>query len=378
MPANQMEIELQGQAGARQLVLRVRDAALIGKPCRLVIVYRGRSTLGGVLPLEAERFAADIVLADAETLLELGAVLDESPSYYGKMLGLGVMAKLTLDAGSGNESTQEISLATHQPLPPRRAVSPEPPHLIVAPQDDYSLFANLRALSKKAMLRVLGLALVFAVLVPVNLVVALHDGFVREADTWFYDHSGTYKSKRQKERPMVKAMFIAVPAAIGLWFLFRRQLGGYARLEAKTPGRLDRGSRWNLRELVSGDLAVELRGASLRVVAFNRERGQRLQRMKGRKRSSLDFDSGPVQAVLLHESSLPTLPARMPLDTWLNATLDFSPVFGALHPPQRLRSEDGRSCMALELCLDVRIVHPLYRDVFVVLNLEDVDFAAFR
>ena len=293
-----------------------------------------------------------------ETLLKLSGPVLRVPvpawpahvyGYQGQHIDIGAVARLRVDDGMIFDTTLEAALDL-----PRRTLGGQAAKAAawIDPPDQYSLAANLRALSPKDRW-IAKLLLAFAGVVGGgNVAIGLHDQFVPESNILWYDHHGSDGG----ESPAMKSLAGSGVLGVGLWVAIRARLRRYMRL-ALAPGvstpRL--GDRRPARELVRGEARVPLERSTLRVVAANRELGQYSEK-SGKETKTRSFRN-PVQAVVLYEQFLPHVPAGTPLSQHLDGEVDFTPVFTDLLPPLTLGEHHG-----IDVVWEVQLLHPEFVD----------------
>ncbi|MCK7592255.1 hypothetical protein [Pseudomarimonas salicorniae] len=215
------------------------------------------------------------------------------------------------------------------------------------PADAFSLGANLASIPLRNRLIAIALIVFGGLLVLGNMVLGLHDEFTPEAQTLFYDHSGSDGS----ESPLMKALMGSGALGAGVWFALRAQLRRYMRFVLREHPPLRRGLRLKLGQLVEAQSRVPLKGACIRVVAGNCEKGQ--YRRKNKDKEETRSFTTPVSAVVVYERTFNLLPANVPLGGYFSDEIDFDRLFDALLPPLEIGSRHG-----IDVVWEVQLLHP--------------------
>ena len=349
--------------------LFVRDPALAGKRGSLKIEQNAKVKRSSPVHKSVVLAEEAFTLQPGQNLLRLGKVLDAVFAYRGAKLDLELKARIEIDDGVIFDTKLELDLTSHCLLPERTAV---PDHKGVhSPRDRFSFIANLRAIPAKARMTVLWLIFVGGPVVLINGLVGARDQFVPESQVWFYDHTGDDGS----ESPLMKALMGSGAAGFALWMAIRSQLQKYMRFGAKLPGgRVARGVRCKVGEMIEGEARVALQQTTVRVVAYNQEHGQyRATEGSGKnKRTVTKSFSDAGRGVVLYEQLLAYVPANMPLREYLEGEIDFTPVFDALYPPTMLGGTHG-----LSLKLEAQLLHPEFVDHEVEMDPGSVEVREF-
>lgn len=357
-------VVLQREAGQLQALIEVLDEGLLGHAAELSLrlcarvkdkrpVHASRALWKHALQLDAAR----IQLSVPEDCLA-GCYL-----YEGKRLDLLLESQLKVDDALIFDTTvanDHSGLLGPQP----RACTGDIKQL--EPADAFSLGANLSAIPARNRLIALGLIILGGLLVLGNMLLGLHDEFTSEAQTLFYDHSGSDGS----ESPLMKALMGSGALGTGVWFALRAQLRRYMRFELKKHPPLRRGLRLPLSELVEAESRVPLKGACIRVVAGNREKGQYRRKSKDKDETRSFTES--VSAVVVFERTFNLLPANLPLASYFSDLIDFDHLFDALLPPQEIGSSHG-----IDVVWEVQLLHAQFVDQELIGSSEGLRYEDF-
>ena len=268
--------------------------------------------------------------------------------YAGKQIDIQIAAKLEIDDGIVFDSRLETELD----VPLRKLAAAEASASLIDPVDKFSLAANLRAVSPVDRMIVHVLLAIGGIVSLGNAAIGVHDEFVPESQTIWYDHSGSDGS----ESPTVKSLLGSGGVGLAIWAAVFARLRRYMRISLQ-PGITTprRGERIAARNLVDGTARVALEQSTLRVVAANRELGQ--YREKSGKETKTRSFAAPVQAIVLFEQFLPHVPAGSSLADHLDGDVDFDPIFTSLHPPLMAGSNHG-----IDIVWEVQLLHPEFVD----------------
>lgn len=326
--SNRVRFDLDRSSG--RLVLEVLDPKLRGHDAKVRVVQRFEVLKGNGVDVENELLDASVKLEAAHDWA-LDHNLEHSYSHEGKALKIEIVAHLHVDDGVIIDTRLSVPLVL---APPLRG-NPEPGlEQAINPKDQWSWIQSFRAIDAKQRLHVVLLMVIGVPVMLFNLAVGWHDETVPESQAWFYDQSGYKDGRRTSESPFMKSLMGSggLGAAIGGMIL--AALRSYAKIELRQPRRpLKRDTRIPARELVSGKARVPLRGARLRVVAFNVECGKTREKNKN-KTVERHFEQ-PFRAVILFDHPLLPIPAQAEIADFVgNDPIDFGRMFSVLFPPQ--------------------------------------------
>ena len=270
-------------------------------------------------------------------------------AFQGQHIDIRLLARLRVDDGVIFDTTLEAPLELPQRRPLANTVQAS---AWIEPPDQYSLAANLRALSPKDRFIAKVLLAIAGVVGAGNAAVGVHDQFVPDTQILWYDHHGDDGS----ESPIMKSLAGSGFLGVGLWIAIRARLRRYMRI-GLAPGLATprRGERVAARNLVEGEARVPLERSTLRVVAANREKGQ--YREKSGKETKTKSFSHPLQAVVLFEQFLAHVPAGSALSDHLDGDVDFEPIFTDLLPPLTAGGSHG-----IDVVWEVQLLHPDFVD----------------
>jgi hypothetical protein len=330
----------------------VRDPALLGHQATLKVVREAKVKRSSGVDREE-------VLLERRFQLEAQArnfVLPPDQGrrwvYRGKHLDLRTVATLVVD-----DSVLLDTKVTAEASRPVFAgpLAPEASRRQADPSDRFSLLANLKAVSWRRRIIAIALLVVGIPLVLANAVLGWNDQYADTGRTAFYDHRD---SEGDSQSPLVNALMVSGGLGFALWLALRAQLRRYMEIEvlaSRVPKWIEPDTRLAAQALVRGRSRVPLEDCLVRVVAFNREKGQYKQRSND-KTEIREF-AEIVRATVLFEQRLPHVPAGSQLGQWINGELDFRPLFSRLHPPVSLGPHHG-----IDIRWEVQLVHPHFVD----------------
>jgi hypothetical protein len=283
--------------------------------------------------------------------------------YRGRHLVLRTTATLVVDDGV----LRDTKVVAEAQLPKFAGpLAAESSRRQADPSDRFSLLANLGAVPWRNRIMALALLIVGIPLVLANAVLGWHDQTTAPHATVFYDHED---SDGESQSPLVNALVASGGVGFALWLALRAQLRRYMDLEvvaSRVPKRIEPGTRLAVQDIVRGKARVPLEDCVLRVVAFNREKGQYKHRTKD-KTETREF-AEIARAAVLYEQRLPHVPAESPLAQSLEGELDFARLFTQLHPPTSMGAHHG-----IDIRWEVQLVHAQFVDQEVA--LPEVNFA---
>jgi hypothetical protein len=270
--------------------------------------------------------------------------------YTGTKVSVKLFAELRLDDGVLRDTVvrREVRLPETQ-LP---SVADDAKEL-AEPKDLFNLAANLAAIPLHRRLATLLLLLVGAVVIGVNSLVAWHDEFAPESGYYFYARRD---SDGDSQSPLFNSLALSGGVGAAVWMAIRRQLRTYTTFRLGTvPDPISRDTVAVARDLVRGTPRVDLHDITVRIVAYNLEKGQ-YTRGSGSNERTVSF-SEPVRAVVLYEKVLSLVRRGQPIEAALEDSFRFEPMFDALHPPSEVSPSHG-----LFVQWEVQLLHDQFVD----------------
>ncbi len=329
--------------------IRVLDSQVLGKQAKLIMQLKAKVHDSRAVNSSRQLAELPLTLSAVDIEVELPAgCFRQVYSYRGSKIDVHPELRLEIDDGVLFDSS--VDYAHELPLGTRPRVTHDSGELM-DPKDAFNFFANLSAIPPRNRMITLALTLIGGVVIIANALLGLHDQFVPEAQTFFYDHSGSDGS----ESPLMKALVGCGALGTAIWVAIKMQLRKYMRFGLKPVGAPRRGQKLALRDLVDGVARVPLEDITFRVIACNRECGQ-YKRGSGTKERTVSFRT-PTRAVKLYERYVALVPANTPLAMYLDGEIDFEPMFGDLYPPLEVGSSHG-----VEVAWEVQLLHPKFVD----------------
>lgn len=255
-------------------------------------------------------------------------------TYAGTKVSVKTLAELRLADGVLWDTT----VRTEVPVPEcRRPAATGDAATLADPKDCFSLVGNVMALPLPRRAATLALFGVGSVVIAVNSLVAFHDETAPPGGTYIYVRR---ESDGDTRSPLLDSLLLSGSTGVGVWLGIRRQLRSYMTFRiARPPGPIGRDTVIPMAGLVQGQPAVDLEDVTVRVVAYNLEKGA-YKRGSGSSERTVSF-AEPVRAVVLFEQVLPLVPRGQPLERFLTGDVAFAPVFDRLYPPVELSKTHG-------------------------------------
>lgn len=270
--------------------------------------------------------------------------------YTGRHVSVKIFVELRLDDGVLRDTVVRREVRLPEAQMPRLA---EDAKELADPKDLFNLAANLAAIPLHRRFATLVLLLVGAVVVGVNSLVAYHDEFAPERGHYFYSRRD---SDGDSQSPLLNSLALSGGAGAAVWMAIRRQLRTYTTFQlGAVPNQISRDTVVALRDLVRGSPRVDLHGITMRVVAYNLEKGC-YTRGSGSNERTVSF-SEPVRAVVLYEKELPMVRRGQAIEAALPDSFPFEPMFDALHPPSEVSPSHG-----LFVQWEVQLLHDSFVD----------------
>lgn len=346
------EIRLQhllpsGPGDGGVLQIEVKKSEWLGKKAKLVVKAQGKVDKKGGIDVQEEILTREIELVEFESL-PLPERLTRWYRFQGKELSIELYAEIEVpDTGLLGGSTK-----VRLDLGPKRQAD-EQAEKLSQPSDSFNLFKNFKAIPADAKAKVMGLSVVGLVVILFGLLVGWHDQTVPESQTFFFDHKG---SKGKSESPLVKGLLTSGGAGLAVFIAIAYQLGRYIKIETKSIGSLNRRQRVPIAEIIHGRTHSALTGATLRVVAYNIEKGAcRVKKKKGGYREELF--SNTIKATCLYDQPLPHIPAHTEISPFLQGEVDFGKAYLDLLPPVVLDSKTG-----IDVEWEIQLLHDDFID----------------
>ncbi|MBK8287107.1 MAG: hypothetical protein IPK97_20830 [Ahniella sp.] len=354
-----------GLTGHRQLVLSGIPAAAMGHKGQVRLMRHVNVHDSRGVHESTDLLNLPVTVLTTELRLDWPDQPEHWYSYQGKDITLKLLARLEIDDGIIFDSSYEAEIL--QPAPEREDAHAKPASELIEPRDSFSFMANLSAIPPKNKVIVLALMIVGGFIALINAAIGVHDEFVPESATFFYDHRGSDGS----ESPIMKSMFGSGGLGLTVWLIVRSQLRRYMSIRMReaewTPYR---GLVVSVRDVMEGRARVPLEKVTIRVVAVNIEKGQ-YKRGSGTKERTVSF-STPSRGVLLFEQFLPFVPAHAPIEGYLDGHIDFTPMFDVLYPPVQTSPSHG-----IGLDWEVQLLHPLFVDQELKGKVAGIDWREF-
>ena len=339
-----------GSSAADRLRISGLPATAIGKRADIEIKLEVETRRSRGVNADKSLHKQTLVLTQTSFELPLPASVRSAYCYESPALRVAIKLHLKIDDGILFDTKLVTEIARPLPRPPAPSVDAAK---LIEPADKFDFSANLKAIPPHNRLIVLALSALAVVLIGVNSLLGVHDQFTANTAVYWYDHSG---SDGDSESPMLKSLIGSGGLGLAVWFAIRRQFRRYMQIQLRPGVKFPRrGQRLLARDLIHGSARVPLEKATLRVVAVNDEKGQ-YKDGSGTKERTVSFTT-PVRGVLIYEQFLPYLPARTPVETYLEGELDFALVFDQLYPPVKPCNSHG-----IDLRWEVQLLHPLFVD----------------
>lgn len=241
-------------------------------------------------------------------------------SYSGSKINMVIMSRLILLDGLIYNSTMNVE---HDLGIGARTKAAPQPRTVAAPPDKVRVRLNFRSLAPRNKVLVSVLA-VFALAPWITV------GFVHVSLLAGVFHPLT-----------ILGGLIAGLISYGFVLWIRRVFGRYLRSRRLPfPGRVRRNSVIRIPQLFTGVSLTNLRDVTLRIVAFNVEKGKRATHSGGRGSGRESF-AHVARAVVIYEKKLDIIPRDRLLETFFDDAVDFSKVFSALYPPNVIDIDTG-------------------------------------
>ena len=334
--------------GGGVLQIEVKEAEWLGKKAKLVVKALGKVDRKGGIDVQEEILTREIELVEFESL-PLPERLTRWYRFQGRELSIELYAEIEVPGTGLLGGSTKVRLD----LGPKRQAD-EQAEKLSQPSDSFNLVKNFKVIPADAKAKVLGLSIVGMVVILFGLLVGWHDQTVPESQTFFYDHSG---SKGKSESPFVKGLLTSGGAGLAVAMAIAYQLGRYIQIEAKSLGALNRRQRVPITEVVRGKTQSALTGATLRVVAYNIEKGACLVKNKKKKGHREELFSNPVKATCLYDQPLPHIPAHTEISPFLQGEVDFGKAYLDLLPPVVLDSKTG-----IDVEWEIQLLHADFID----------------
>ena len=241
--------------------------------------------------------------------------------------------------------------------------------VMIDPSDTFDLFKNLKVISAENQLYFIIVCILSALAIIGNTLLGWHDQNSQVGQTFFYSH---YDSDGDKQSPLLNAMGVN-SALVGLsWWWLKGILRKYMTFRiVEKLGKVSKGKRYFLKNLLRGESRVDLVDCELRVVACNVEHGQYVTG-SGKKRRTHSFKT-PVKCVSLYKKQLDHIPKQNEIAHFLHDDICFDDVYEQLAPNCMISRTHG-----LKLHWEVQLLHPEFVDQEIVGSIDGFFFGHFK
>ena len=342
----------QGHAGLNA-ELKISDPKFLGKGATFVIKRFVKVKDSRPVNKSEDLFKHQFtVRSPSETVRIPPHVLEQRPfSYNGSEISIRCFGKLTVnDRLIRKDTSTEKNLPTVSLKKPKITRSTKD---LIDPKDVFSFMKNLMAIPSHNKLATLGLLVIGAVVMVVNMMIGIHDEFSPKYATYFYsqvDSDGEYSS------PIGKALGGCGVIGVAIWLAIKRQLRKYMTFRFRPiSGRIDRETERNVSDLIHGNSRTDLKDITLRIVACNLEKGKYV-RGSGSNRRTVSF-SVPKRGVLLYSKKVELIPKNHPVEQYFQDPVSFEPMFKALYPPNIVSKSHG-----LFVYWEIQLIHNEFVD----------------
>jgi hypothetical protein len=332
------------------LEISVHDPSLIGRSATLTIARHVK--VKQTRPVNKDdKIERSFVLRQNKIQIPVSRKHLQLFSYEGEKIDVSVNVTLTVDTGFLFDT--KIGIDANMGFLPRKPVPGGDAQAVIEPKDQFSFLKNMAAIPANARLVVVYLGFLAGLFLVINTVIGVHDQFVSEAMTWVYSQRN---SKGETTSPLMSAMGWNFSAAAAAWFAIRRELRRYMsfRLTSK-PSMFTPGTKFQVKDLISGTPRVPLEFAELRIVACNLEKGSHMTG-SGRNTREENF-SHPVRAMTLYKKKVSNLPAGQEINVHFAEEISFDDIYKKLYPAQMLTKTHG-----IDLYWEVQLLHEAYVD----------------
>jgi len=342
----------QGHAGLTA-ELKISDPKFLGKGATFVIKRFVKVKDSRPVNKSEDLFKHQFtVRSPSETVRIPPHVLEERPfNYNGSEISIRCFGKLTVnDRLIRKDTSTEKNLPTVSLKKPKITRSTKD---LIDPKDVFSFMKNLKAIPSHNKLATLGLLVIGAVVMVVNMMIGIHDEFSPKYATYFYsqvDSDGEYAS------PIGKALGGCGVIGVAIWLAIKRQLRKYMTFRFRPiSGRIDRETERNVSDLIHGNSRTDLKDITLRIVACNLEKGKYV-RGSGSNQRTVSF-SDPKRGVLLYSKKVELIPKNHPVEQYFQDPVSFEPMFKALYPPNIVSKSHG-----LFVYWEIQLIHNEFVD----------------
>ena len=284
-------------------------------------------------------------------------------TYSGRMIKIKLLTRLVVDDAilfdTKITEEHELELGTKPSISTNTGA-------IIDPSDAFDFFKNLKAIPIESQFVTILLLVVGCVVIAVNTAIGIHDQISPEELTWIYSH---VQADGDGSFPLGKSLAASGSLGTAIWFLMRGRLRKYMQFNLKKLPPIRRNSSYSVGDVVRGRSRVPLRDVTLRVVACNMELGQ-YKRGSGTSVRTVSFKE-PIRGVILYETTVEHIPARVPIAPYFDGSVDFGPMFAALYPPFTALTH------GLEVHWEVQLLHPEFVDQELVGPTDGFHYADF-
>ena len=365
MAAGGATFSFEDAGAAVRCTVTVHTPQLLGHSAELRIVRKVLVKDSRAVNASETVFRTKLAKLEARNVVEIPRESLKVFGYDGSQIAIRIEVELEVDDGVLFDTTlrEEQQMALRM----KPALSQDAKG-IIEPADAFDFITNLKAIPPANRAITLLLLVVGGVVVAFNTWLGVHDQFVPDGLTYFYDHRD---SDGDAESPFFKSLVASGAFGAAIWFAIKKQLRKYMTLEiVGLPKSIGVKHCVAARSLLRGASRVDLHDVMVRIVCCNMEMGQ-YKRGSGTKERTVSFKH-PVRAVVLYDRRIDLIPAGAPVEQHLEGEIEFGPMFRALYPPQTVGTSHG-----LAVHWEVQLIHDQLVDQEIVCSTDCLVWADF-
>lgn len=342
---------IQSDSNQTIAVIKTNDPKLLGHDAKFSLVLEVIVYDDNGINDEKVLYETPIKLTEQELRITIPIDSGAAFTYRGKRIALLLHTRVEVDDGlifdTKVTERQELNVFKKPSINPRTKE-------LVDPSDLFCIFKNFEALPSRNKLLITLLTIASLILSAAAIILSIF-GFISPEDFGaLLGFSGL--SFDLLLNLAAFSFMLGCGIGFGAWLMIKKQFKAYAKFTlCEPPLRISRGDKYRVSQLVTGISPITLENIMIRVVACNVEKGQTSERA-GKGSYSRPFKE-PVYGVLLYEKSIARLPARMPIERFLEDDVSFDPIFESLLPACMASSTHG-----LDLEWEIQLIHPNFID----------------
>lgn len=210
-------------------------------------------------------------------------------------------------------------------------------------KDNYNLIKNFLVIPFSNKVSVISLFLFIASINILNLYIGIHDQSCLPGERIYTPHGGT---SFFINNPLIVHLIIGVIIylySVFQWEKLSKDLGlrDYATFVAQRTSEISRTSKKPIRDIIKGKSNTDLINPTLRIVAYNTEKGKEYTENTGGRSLWAESFSRATHGIVLYSKTVDLIRKGDSIVDYFNDEISFSPIFDCLYPKLMIGTKHG-------------------------------------